>query len=93
MNDRDPARAHLWVSGVVQGVGFRYFAQRAARALSVSGSARNLPDGRVEIVAEGPAAEVDAFVSRIRSGAPGSTVTDVRVEWETPAGLRGFAIR
>lgn len=93
MNDRDRVRTHVWVSGVVQGVGFRYFAQRTARALAISGSARNLPDGRVEVIAEGPRAQVESFVDHIRTGPAGSRVTDVRVEWETPAGLSGFVIR
>lgn len=93
MNDRDRVRTRLWVAGTVQGVGFRYYAQRAARTLKIDGSARNLADGRVEIVAEGPRTQVESFVDRIRTGPPGSRVSDVQVEWETPAGVSGFVIR
>ena len=52
-------------SGHVQGVGFRYTAQDAARDFALTGYVRNLPDGRVEIVAEGEAKEIDAFLQRL----------------------------
>ncbi len=83
-------RGHIWVGGVVQGVGFRLFAERVARRSDVTGLARNLPDGRVEIIAEGPAAAVERFVADVRRGPAGAVVREVRVEWETPEGMRGF---
>jgi acylphosphatase len=86
------ARCHLWVSGVVQGVGFRFFTERVARRLGLSGVVRNLPDGRVEIVAEGPRAALDQLIAEVRRGPVGAVVTGVRVEWEPPAGLSGFRI-
>lgn len=98
MDDRRPgaatavARCHLWVSGVVQGVGFRFFTERVARRLGLSGLARNLPDGRVEIVAEGPRAVLDQFIAEVQRGPAGAVVTRVQVEWESPAGLTGFRI-
>lgn len=85
-------RSHIWVRGVVQGVGFRFFAERSARRRGVMGLARNLPDGRVEIIAEGPAAAVEVFVADVRRGPAGAVVRDVRVEWEAPAGMSGFQI-
>ncbi|MGH2348217.1 MAG: acylphosphatase [bacterium] len=84
---------HLWVTGVVQGVGFRYFAQRTARGLGVGGFARNLPDGRLEVTAEGPARAVEEFIARMRTGPASSRVRDVRVEWEPPSGTDEFVIR
>ncbi len=86
-------RCHLWVRGIVQGVGFRLFTERIAQRLGVAGSARNLPDGRVEVVAEGARPAVEAFVAEVRRGPAGAVVEDVRVEWEPPAGLRGFRVR
>lgn len=86
-------RSHLWVRGIVQGVGFRLFTERVARRLGVAGSARNLSDGRVEVIAEGPRPAVEAFIAEVRRGPAGAAVEDVRVEWEPPAGMRGFSIR
>lgn len=86
-------RGHVWVTGAVQGVGFRYFAHRMARGLGVGGFARNLADGRVEVVAEGPRRAVEEFVGRLRRGPSGAAVADVQVEWETPSGAVDFVIR
>ncbi len=86
-------RCHLWVRGTVQGVGFRLFSERIARRLGVAGSARNLPDGRVEVIAEGARPAVEAFIAEVRRGPAGAVVEDVRAEWEAPAGTRGFSIR
>jgi acylphosphatase len=69
------------VSGVVQGVGFRWFVARHARALGLSGYARNLPDGRVEVVADG--ADDSALVrleERLRAGPAHARVADVQRE-------------
>ncbi len=90
--DEGPARSHVWVSGIVQGVGFRLFAERAARRYGVAGFARNLPDGRVEAVVEGPRDAVEGFVAELRRGPHGAAVRHVREEWESPEGLRGFRI-
>ncbi len=90
--DRTMVRCHLWVRGAVQGVGFRLFAERAARRRGLAGLARNLADGRVEIIAEGPASAVEAFVADVRRGPSGAAVEDVRVAWDAPTGLSGFRI-
>lgn len=65
------------VSGVVQGVGFRYFVLRKAQALAVGGWVRNLPDGRVEVVADGPVAALEELESALRTGPSHSRVADV----------------
>ncbi|HXF82110.1 MAG TPA: acylphosphatase [bacterium] len=86
-------RAHLWIRGLVQGVGFRFFAVRAAQRYGVSGFVRNLPDGRVEAVAEGLRGSVEAFLEALRRGPAGALVRDVDVQWEAPEGRSGFEIR
>jgi acylphosphatase len=58
-------RRHVFYSGRVQGVGFRYTAQRIAQSFAVTGWVRNLPDGRVELVAEGERSEIDGFINRL----------------------------
>jgi acylphosphatase len=74
-------RAHIFVSGRVQGVGFRYFTAGHARRLGVTGFVQNLRDGRVEVVAQGERAEVEALVAALRRGPPGSAVRTVLVNW------------
>jgi acylphosphatase len=79
-------------SGRVQGVGFRYTAQHLAAGLAVAGYVRNLPDGTVELVAEGDADEVERFLAAVgRHMAAYIDRADVRDE--APAGGRGFHIR
>ncbi len=56
----------VYYSGRVQGVGFRFTAQHVARGFDVAGYVRNLPDGRVELVAEGDPAEIDGFLAAVR---------------------------
>jgi acylphosphatase len=93
--DREPTRVrrHVWVSGRVQGVWFRDSARREARARGVDGWVRNLSDGRVEAVFEGPPAAVDAVVDWCRRGPARAVVTDVAVAEELVVGERGFAAR
>ena len=82
------------VSGRVQGVGFRYFAERAARKAGVAGWVRNLPDGRVEALAEGDADAVDRFEHAIGHGPSGARVERVDVEHIAPSGRdTGFTTR
>jgi acylphosphatase len=82
------------ISGRVQGVGYRYFAARAADRWNLSGWVRNLPDGRVEAYATGSQEDLAAFEDRLKSGPAGADVREVRVE-EAPADARieGFHIR
>lgn len=87
-----PVRVHGWVHGRVQGVGFRFFVVRHARDLGLAGWVRNLADGRVEFVAEGPQPAVEALVRLVRRGPAGAVVADVETVWEPPAGARGFGI-
>ncbi|GAA3529345.1 acylphosphatase [Zobellella aerophila] len=66
----------IWVSGLVQGVGFRYYTQRQAEILGVSGYARNLADGRVEVVAEGERHNVQQLVDWLAGGGPSHARVD-----------------
>jgi acylphosphatase len=72
---------HLIVSGMVQGVGFRYHVHHSARRHYLTGWVKNLPDGRVETVAEGAEEELREFVKEVKKGARFSQVDDVQVEW------------
>jgi acylphosphatase len=65
----------IWVSGRVQGVGFRWFVRHVAQELGLAGRVRNLPDGRVEVEATGEPERLDAFREQLRQGPPGSRVT------------------
>ena len=80
------ARAHVVVSGRVQGVGFRHATMMQARKLALTGWVRNLPDGRVEAVFEGPAAEVTAMEQWCHEGPIHARVDDVRVTREDATG-------
>jgi acylphosphatase len=86
-------RAHVFVSGNVQGVFFRYEARERARSRGLSGWVRNLPDGRVEAVFEGLEDPVEAMVEWCREGPRGAEVTDVEAVAEDPEGLQGFDVR
>lgn len=82
----DNARAHVIISGRVQGVFFRAETQRAAERIGVSGWVRNLPDGNVEALFEGPRERVDMAIQWAHQGSPASKVSDVQVSWEEYTG-------
>jgi acylphosphatase len=87
-------RAHVWISGRVQGVGFRYAAANEARAQGLDGWVRNLDSGQVEAVFEGSADAVDRLVSWCRTGPDGAWVREVRVDdSEPPEHLTSFDVR
>lgn len=80
------ARVHLYVSGIVQGVFFRQTTKQQADALEVDGWVRNLPDGRVEVVAEGPRDRLEKLVAFCHRGPTFARVDSVDVSWEAPTG-------
>lgn len=87
-------RAHVFVSGRVQGVFFRFETRRLARRLGVAGWVRNRRDGRVEAVFEGEREDVEKMIQFCRRGPSGARVTDVEVKWEKPSGeFEGFDMR
>jgi len=87
-------RAHVFVSGWVQGVFFRSETQYEANRRNVTGWVRNLLDGRVEAVFEGERGDVEKLIEFCKRGPPGAKVTNVQVFWEDPTGeFKDFKIR
>ena len=87
-------RVHLFVSGRVQGVGFRAFTQREARRLKLTGFVRNLADGRVEAVVEGPQKSVAALLAKLQRGPRAARVEKLDATDEPPAGdFESFEVR
>jgi acylphosphatase len=91
MSDR--IRTRVLVSGRVQGVYFRANTRDTARAEGVDGWVKNLRDGRVEAVFEGPADAVESMVEWCHTGSPAADVSDVETHTEEPRDLSGFTIR
>ncbi len=85
-------RARILVSGIVQGVFYRQSAVFEAGRLGLAGWVRNLPDGRVEAVAEGRREDVESFVAWCRRGPPAAEVSAVEVSWGGAEGIEGFRI-
>ena len=77
-------RARVYYSGRVQGIGFRYTAREVACGYEVTGFVRNLPDGRVEMAAEGEEEEVAAFLDAITASQLGSHIRQADVSWIGP---------
>lgn len=89
----DRTRAHVYVSGNVQGVFYRATTRDTARETGVDGWVRNLDDGRVEAVFEGPEEAVREMVNWCETGSPAADVDRVDVEFEDPEGVDGFDVR
>ena len=84
---------HVYVSGRVQGVAFRWFAQEKAAELGVTGWIRNLGDGRVEVRIEAEESAVGDMLAWLKQGPPNASVNGVDVRERDPEGLAGFEIR
>ena len=83
----------IFYSGHVQGIGFRYMAKTVAAGFEVSGMVRNLPDSRVELIAEGPREELEAFRAAVRNAGLSSFIRDENVNWiKAQNEFRGFEI-
>jgi acylphosphatase len=86
-------RLQVFYSGNVQGVGFRYTVKTLAAGFEVTGTVRNLADGRVELIAEGSPDELGAFQQAVRESEVGHFIQKEAVAWAEPQGaLRGFEI-
>jgi len=80
------------VAGTVQGVGYRRYVQRHARDLGLVGSAENMTDGRVEVVAEGPREALDRLLHWLRRGPPHARVGEVQTQFSEATGLSDFHV-
>ena len=83
MDNKDHEQAHVYVSGEVQGVFFRDSTREKAQQLGLSGWVKNLPDGRVEALFEGPSKEVREMVRWCEHGPPHAAVENVEIEFDT----------
>lgn len=85
-------RMRIEIRGRVQGVGFRWFTQRAARRIGVTGFVQNQPDGSVLCEAEGAEADLQALLAELRQGPRGARVDELRSAPVAPTGGAGFEI-
>lgn len=84
----------MFWTGRVQGVGFRYTAESAALELGVTGWVRNLPDGRVEAIAEAPEKDLKTFLARIAQGPMKRYIIKAEVSWQEASGeFEDFRVR
>lgn len=90
-----PVRAHIWVRGHVQGVGFRAHVEYRARQIGgLTGWVRNVGYDTVEAIVEGQRSSVERLIQAMKDGPRASRIDDARVEWETPTGEFGqFGVR
>jgi len=87
-------RLHAFVSGRVQGVGFRWFVIQEAQERNLTGWCRNLYNGKVEVLAEGELEALNDLLQLLRKGPGGSRVSDVEAEWSPAKGeFRRFSVR
>ena len=85
--NNEAVRAHIWVRGRVQNVGFRAHVEYSARQMSgLTGWVRNVGYDTVEAIAEGERANVERFIQMMKDGPRGSRVDESKVEWEKPTG-------
>lgn len=90
----DLKRLHAVVSGRVQGVFFRAFARDSARQLNLTGFARNLSNGNVEVIAEGPEKDLKELIAKLNEGPPASHIENVEIAWlEATNEFKSFDIR
>jgi len=93
-NSNEMKRAHIWVKGRVQGVGFRAHVEFYAAQIGVTGWVRNVEYDTVEAVAEGTPAQVDQFIEMVRQGPRMSRVDESRIEDESVTGeFIGFGVK
>lgn len=95
-NSQSPSnltRAHVYITGRVQGVGYRYATVETATQLKLNGWVRNLPDKRVEAVFEGSQEVVEQMLRWCHVGPPAALVEAVAVEYEESENLQGFEVK
>lgn len=75
-------QAHIFISGFVQGVGFRQFVKSQAKQVGVTGWVQNTEDGKVEVVLQGDKDSIELLIEKCKKGPDVSDITDVKVNWE-----------
>ncbi|MCZ7627548.1 MAG: acylphosphatase [Candidatus Methylomirabilota bacterium] len=93
MTEHKHVRAHVVISGWVQGVCYRAYTVDEASAAGIAGWVRNTADGRVEAVFEGEKSAVEAMIAWCHKGPSAARVSNVEVVWSEPQGEQGFGIR
>lgn len=94
MKQMEQVRAKVLLDGRVQGVGMRYHTQQKALDLGLTGFVRNLTDGRVEIICEGPAERVEELLTWFQVGSPQARVDTIALRYEEPEGrFNTFSVR
>jgi acylphosphatase len=94
MGETTPVRLTAAVHGRVHGVGYRYFVIEEANALRLRGYVRNMPNGTVEVIAEGPRPLLERLLEALRRGPPAAYVEDVETGWGPATGtFAGFRVR
>lgn len=87
-------RAEIIIQGLVQGVGYRFFVIEQARDFHVNGYVRNLPDGRVEVVAEADKGILNDFINMLKIGPPPAHIAGIDVKWhEEDIGFTDFGVK
>lgn len=89
----DKIQKHVFISGRVQGVGFRAFTRKQAAVLDIKGWVKNLADGRVEVKVQGKKNKVNKMIAKLKEGPSFARVDDFEAESETPDDFNGFEIR
>ena len=90
----DLIRIHIWVTGRVQGVGFRAFVQQSGVLFNLTGWVRNVGYDTVETVAEGPRERLEKFAEAVKTGPRAGRVEEARIEWETARGeFQNFGVK
>ena len=90
----ETVRAHVWVKGIVQNVGFRAYVEYSANRLEVTGWVRNVGYDTVEAVAEGERENVERFIEMMKAGPRASRVDEARIEWENASGeFEAFGVK
>jgi acylphosphatase len=92
INNNKIIRFHVFISGKVQGVSYRFYTEKQAQALGVNGWVRNLADRRVEAVFEGEEKAVQSMLKWCEQGSPHAVVNEVISDEEIPEGIKGFRI-
>lgn len=85
-------RAHVFISGKVQGVGYRFSTLEIAVKIGVNGWVKNLPDGRVEAVFESNKEAIEKMINWCKKGPDYAIVKDISIEYQEPQAIKGFEI-